>query len=235
MATVDLCCLANSRKLQGRCVAGIDFAQGCWVRPVSRLENHILTYRHYQLPPPLWETKVFDQVRIELEGPCPECHHPEDCYIGSASWELLQRPSMPEELKNLHDRLEPFLTQCEYLFGTPEDRISFESFKIAPALASLALARVEQLWFKTTDHDGKRKNRVHFSCNGHAYNLSLTDPAWEHKLALMPPASYPAAKLDIPANAEIWMTLSLGEPYQGECYKLAATIMVWERGSGNKD
>jgi len=227
MATIDLCCLANSRKLQGRCVAGIDLANGRWVRPVSRLEFRILTYRHYQLPPPLWETKVLDQVRIPLEKPCPECHHPEDCYVGSAAWKLLHRPETPEELKRLHDSLRPFLVEEEYLFGTPEDRISFESFKATPAPASLLLARVEQLWFRTADNEGKRRNRVHFYYRGHPYNISLTDPEWEHKLALLPPASYPAAKLDIPADAEVWMTLSLGEPYQGECYKLAATIMVW--------
>jgi hypothetical protein len=227
MAMVDLCCLANSRKLQGRCVAGIDFVGKRWIRPVSRLEFRILTYRHYQLPPPLWETKVLDQVRIPLEKPCPECHHPEDCYVGGAPWKLLHRPATPEELHQLHDRLEPFLTQDEYLFGTPEDRIPHETFKSAPAAASLVLARVEQLWCRTVDHEGKRKNRVHFFYNGHPYNLSLTDPAWEQQLALLPPASYPAAKLDIPAGAEIWMTFSLGEPYQGECYKLAATVMVW--------
>jgi len=136
MAAVDLCCLANSRKLQGRCVAGIDLATGRWIRPVSRLEFRILTYRHYQLPPPMWETKVLDQVRIPLEKSCPECHHPEDCYVGSAAWELLHRPATPAELKLLHDRLQPFLAEDEYLFGTPEDRISYETFKSTPAAAS---------------------------------------------------------------------------------------------------
>jgi len=78
-----------------------------------------------------------------------------------------------------------------------------------------------------TDHEGKRKNRVYFYYNDNPYDLSLTDPAWEQRLALISPGKYPAAGLDIPAGAETWLTLSLGEPYQGECYKLAATVLVW--------
>ena len=32
-------CLANSRKLSGRCVAGKEIGTNCWIRPVSDREN----------------------------------------------------------------------------------------------------------------------------------------------------------------------------------------------------
>jgi len=43
MATVKrIVCLANSRKLQGRCIAGREIVQGkpgAWIRPVSAREH----------------------------------------------------------------------------------------------------------------------------------------------------------------------------------------------------
>jgi len=51
MATVKrIVCLANSRKPNGRCVAGVELSGGrpvAWIRPVSRTTRLLQTYRRY--------------------------------------------------------------------------------------------------------------------------------------------------------------------------------------------
>jgi hypothetical protein len=46
--TKRIICLANSRKLSGRCLAGREFVDGCagdWIRPVSSREHEEVSER----------------------------------------------------------------------------------------------------------------------------------------------------------------------------------------------
>lgn len=226
MAHMELCCLANSRKLSGRCIAGIDFTGKRWVRLVSREKTGELKYWHYQLPAPHMHTRLLDLIRVDVVKPCPECHHPEDYLIANAKWQLSHRP-VTAELLPLRDRLRPFLCLDPYLFGTPEDRLPFEAFRKAPAVASLAVVRVDDLCWRIIEKAGNRRNRAHFVYQGTTYDLSLTDPIWEEKLAELPVGNHRPEKTGIARGAEIWVVSSLGEPYQGDCYKLAATVIAW--------
>ena len=48
--TVDLLCLANSRKDGGRCIAGVRLDDGGWLRPVGSGAHGALVPRDYLLP-----------------------------------------------------------------------------------------------------------------------------------------------------------------------------------------
>jgi hypothetical protein len=49
MPTVEIICLANSRKHSGRCVAGLRTDGQGWIRPVGPSDNGTLFPWHYTL------------------------------------------------------------------------------------------------------------------------------------------------------------------------------------------
>ncbi|MGH8387551.1 MAG: dual OB domain-containing protein, partial [Pseudomonas sp.] len=76
-------CLANSRKLSGRCVAGLELTSGgksIWIRPVSsrlggELSDNDRRYKNGQ------EVQVLDKVSIVFKGPIPHGFQPENHLI----------------------------------------------------------------------------------------------------------------------------------------------------------
>jgi hypothetical protein len=215
--------------MQGRCIAGIHFASGQWIRPVSRCPNRELYERHYQLPSPWGAARVLDTVQIGFISRLREPHHPEDCLIDCSRWTMRQRPESPAELRQLREQLTPLLYQQEYLFGSPDDCVPSMEFANTPAQASLALIHPSAFSWHITLRDEKRRHRVCFTYRGHFYNIGLTDPCWEQRLAQLPFGSHAPAATGIAPGSEIWLTVSLGEPFHGDCYKLAAAVIVWPR------
>ena len=64
---------------------------------------------------------------------------------------------------------------------------------------------------------GKMKARAEFDFNGCLYNLSVTDPEAESRLFRKGEGKYPIARP--------YLCVSLGEPFKGYCYKLAAAVI----------
>ena len=70
MEKVIVLCLANSKKLAERCVAGIDVRTGEWVRPVSRIgKQGAVPFRERQIDSA--EPQLMDLIEMDLayEGP----------------------------------------------------------------------------------------------------------------------------------------------------------------------
>jgi Dual OB-containing domain len=104
-------CLANSRKYQGRCVAGLEWdgKRPCaWIRPVSGLEKGVLVYERLCGNANGRDPRLLGLLEIEFLVPHPhafqtENHRIDPCkrwtYRGSAKWEQLlpavQRPNGP--------------------------------------------------------------------------------------------------------------------------------------------
>lgn len=68
-------CLANSRKFNGRCVAGIELVDrrpSRWIRPVSsrRTREVAENERRYEEGS---DPRVLDIMSVPLVGPAPEC------------------------------------------------------------------------------------------------------------------------------------------------------------------
>ena len=73
-------CLANSRKLAGRCVAGrkwIDGRPGGWIRPVSNRENQEVSEYERQYEDGS-DPRVLDIVDVPLLEPRPLDHQTEN-------------------------------------------------------------------------------------------------------------------------------------------------------------
>ncbi len=226
MSTLEIICLANSRKKGGRCIAGVRTDGGGWVRPVASRassEQGELHPQHYRLSDGS-EPKILDILQIDLASPQPESHQPENWLVGNKQWE---RVSFPASL-DFSKLLVPIVARHPNLFGNPFHRVSCDSFFLQPSQASLTLVMPKNLrWCITTNTLGRRQSRAIFSLHGTSYNLVVTDTVWENLLSALPMGVHPAtaANLENFEPDKVLLTISLGEPYEGYCYKLVAAVL----------
>ena len=221
MKMVEICCLANSRKLGGRCVAGVHLPTGRWLRPVSRNTNRELEPRHYQLPLPWRETQVLDTIHLGLDARCPGCHHPEDWEMANVRWRLVQRPASVAELRQLRELLLPALYQENLLFGSADDHVPYAVLKAAPAPASLALIHPSRISWYIEAREEKRRYRACFTYHGIYYDIGLTDQVWEQRLEKLSPGNYSPGAAGLAVGSEIWLTVSLGD-------RLRVIVSSWQ-------
>jgi hypothetical protein len=220
MPDFEIICLANSRKHSGRCVAGLRTDGRGWLRPVTT--EGPLNRRHYVLDDNT-EAMVLDILNVNLERPDPKPYQPENWVIGSLPWQLVARPAQERYISFLREHIEP----GPQLFGNISDRLGLKTLQETPAIASLALVHPSDIsWIVTTSIKGKRQVRVRFSLQKIFYNLVITDPYWERRLSLLLEGYYNSSQIGIESINEILFTISLGGPFQGECYKLVASVII---------
>ncbi len=66
--------------------------------------------------------------------------------------------------------------------------------------------------------NAKRRVQASFSFDGTDYALWVTDPIVERQYLAKPDDEYPLR--------DVYLTISIGEPYQDYCYKLVATVIT---------
>src|SRR5207302_8024770 len=123
MPSLDLICLANSRKLSARCIAGLRTDTGEWIRPVSQAEHGELTYLQRSLGIE-GEPQNFDVIRMGFAKPMPIPSQPENWLVDGTAWKLLDRPAPP----NLHKLVRDAVHLNDHLFGSLSDRIDALTF-----------------------------------------------------------------------------------------------------------
>lgn len=229
MPLLHMICLANSRKLKGRCIAGVRTDGKGWVRPVTLHDYGALSPAECTLDDGS-EPQMLDLIEVDLAEPRPEPRQPENWLLGRRSWRLIARPA-PDELRPL---LRPCLVRGPLLFGDESDRIPYATFRWAPAPASLAFVAPKYVqWRITVDlyHPAKLKVRACFTLGGAQYDLALTDPRCEQQLAGLPPGLYPFSAAGFAHDDWPLLTISLGEPFGADqcCYKLVAGVTAVPR------
>jgi hypothetical protein len=218
MPVFELICLANSRKLGQRCVAGLTADTAEWIRPVSQAPHGELTYHHRNLGP-AGDPQNFDIIRIGLAKHSPTSSQPENWLIDGSGWQLVSRPAA----SSLHALLNSAVHTEGKLFGTISDHVPVATFSSIPASKSLALVKPESSrWF--TNRYGKA--RVLFTTAGHTYDLAVTDPPFEAQIRALEGGHHKSTALGIENEDRVLFTISLGEPFEGNCYKLVAAVLV---------
>ena len=173
-------CLANSRKLSGTCVAGLEVTGvqvGGWIRPVSsRLHGEISDYD--QTLENGARPTLLDIVEIHMIEPRPDgCQSENHLIDDSLYWQIMGR--FPKQ------RLLQYCTAPNPLWenglrstnGT-NDRIPERRAASLPS--SLVLVEPTQLTIVVAQgHKGRRQVRAVFGVAGEVYNLGVTDPAIE--------------------------------------------------------
>ena len=219
-------CLANSRKLHGRCVAGrewLDGRPGRWIRPVSDREHQEVSEYERQYEDGS-DPKVLDVIDVPVLGPRPDGCQSENWLLDpECYWEKVGRLSW-FDLPAVVDPRAPLWLDAGSTYHGRNDRIPLDA--VDSVADSLKLIHVDQLSlsvFRPDEAFGNAKRRVQcrFTFAGRQYWLWVTDPVYERRYLAKLDGEYPIG--------ECFLTVSLGEPYGGAVYKLIASIITIER------
>ena len=215
----EIICLANSRKYLGRCIAGKELrAQkpGGWIRPVSSREMGEFTFPEISFfngEPP----KLLDIVAVPLLKHSPHTYQTEN-YLVDPGQRWLKRGLWPASaLAELCDAVDALWLNGYHSVGGHNDRIP-QDITETQISSSLLFIKPERLAFIVREEFNAKKIRAEFTFKRNVYRLMVTDPAVEKRYLSHKSGAHQVN------NAEVYLCLSLGEPFQGHCYKLVASV-----------
>ncbi|MCY4437564.1 MAG: hypothetical protein OXE05_09565 [Chloroflexi bacterium] len=216
-------CLANSRKEGDRCIAGkellADGSPGPWVRPVSDREDEAVDERERQYAGGS-EPRVLDVIDVPVREPRPKGYQQENWLLDpNRRWRKAERIG-PDALKGLAEPAGPLWINGYHTHHGRNDRLPLE--RAVSVKSSLQLIKVGKLVLdvfapRIEQGDFKRRIKGQFRYAGEEYRLWVTDPVYEQIYLNRPNARYQIG--------QCFLTVSLGEPYQGYAYKLIAAII----------
>lgn len=215
-------CLANSRKLQGRCIAGRELVNGIpagWIRPVSDRPHEEVSENERQYEDGS-DPRVLDLIDIPLLEPWPKGYQQENWRIQSeAYWVKAGRFSWVD-LGQLADRSGTLWINGYRTYNGENDYVPLD--QAATLESSLKFVHIDHMTlnvFKPGEAFGNLKRRVQasFRFAGNRYALWVTDPIIERAFLARDDGEYPVG--------ESYLTISLGEPFDDRCYKLVAAVI----------
>ena len=222
LTTMHIVCLANSRKLSGRCIAGRIWKKssiGGWIRPVSeRLEREVSEYeRQYEDGS---DPKLLDIIKIPMLGAQPEGYQTENWLLDPAYYWEKKGVLELGELEDFVEPVSPLWMDGHSTFNGRNDYVPLdEANTLQTSLRFIAVGEMNVRVFAPGSAFGNSKRRVQgrFRHADTSYALWITDPVQERKWLAHPDGEYSVGKC--------YLTVSLGEPYEGSVYKLIAAVM----------
>lgn len=226
-AVKSILCLANSKKMSGRCVAGREVRSdgpGGWIRPVSARPTEEVSederqYRDGSDP------RLLDIIEVPLIRAVPHACQSENWLLDPGEyWSRVRRVGWAE-LQGYVEAPATLWTNGRSTYNGVNDEILQADADALPN--SLVLIRVPALELKVFAPGadfGNPKRRVQavFVYRLVRHALWVTDPVIEREFKAQPDGSYPLG--------ECCLCVSLGEPFQkrnGEScrYKLVAAVI----------
>jgi len=223
--TETFVCLANSRKHNGRCLAGKAFYNGSyskWIRPVTEHPSEELQSHEHCLQSGE-DSSILDLLEIKLLQPKAKQHQQEN-WLMDVSVPLKKKGSLSlEEVSQIVDT-------PSSLWGVGSSTKSgLNNFVPASEIRqfsnSLYLLDVNNFKVEIIEevYPYKRKTMVgFFSYKGADYKLKVTDPKFEEDFIDRPLGDYEIERT--------LLTISLGENFRDSYYKLIAGIIPIEYG-----
>lgn len=220
-------CLANSRKLGGHCIAGREWdgrRVGAWIRPVGSGERGEI-YKYECSFQDGSNPEVLDIIDVPLKQHCPKTYQSENwsvdpeyywVRVGRLTWQSLAR--LCEE---------PSRLWVNGYGGYPGENDRIPLCEAERLKHSLVLLKVRSIVITTVTRSDDRRRKVYgeFVHKHVRYRLSVTDPVIEQFYLAKPDGRYEIG--------ECYLTISLGEDFEGFCYKLiAAIIEPWRCTAG---
>jgi hypothetical protein len=212
--------VANSRKMGGRCVAGVSLHTGRFVRPVSPHGDGELSEVE------CWvggrTPRLLDVVSFAHRGPDGDPAQPENVVIADAPWKL-EGPGHRGQALQLLLKLADKRTA---LFGN-RGRAVLETIAAEGLDASLALIEPKRLRFghgpQAEAHAGSP--RALFEFGGQDWSLPVTDFDFGPKILRMPEGVYGWEALGFDEPKRTLLTTSLGTAHEGWHHKLVAAVL----------
>jgi putative nucleic acid modification protein with dual OB domain len=220
MPTGEMIVLANSRKMGGRCVAGISLETGKWVRPVSSRSEGELSPGDCAVEgrPP----RPLDVVRFPYRHRLKDPAQPENVLIDDGGWELASMVKPGEA----HDLLGQYLVPGPALLGGTEKGVA-DAVAQKGLDASLCLVEPGSIEFVSEPPfapGSRRRARAVFDLDGQWYDLGITDSLVAPRLKSAEYGRYSALDLDFSDPAHTLLTVSMTEPLNKTRWKLAAAV-----------
>lgn len=214
-------CLANSRKLSGRCLAGIQVNAKVnidgkisvqpiivtkWIRPVFEAD-------HGQLPNGLVaRIKLLDLVSIDITEAVPEGFQSENVHFVHSSIKVLGNIGLNQDNINKLIRKD-----YEYIFGN--NKKFLDAAEIVNINHSLLLIKVHTPQFiSSTSMNGSIQIRVRFEYKSHTYDLPITDLVFN--------GIFQTKEETLKDISCFYFTISLGVKFNELYYKLVAGILA---------
>ena len=223
MPTVKrIICLANSRKLSGRCVAGkmlLGAQPAEWIRPVSERENQEVSEYERQYEDGS-DPQVMDIMDVPLIKPLPSEYQQENWLLNPEYyWKKVGRAAWPD-LQPLVDSDADLWINNHSTFSGQNDKIPLpEATALEDSLRLIHMESVALSVFKPGAKFGNDKRRVQgrFQYCGVEYGLWITDPGYERAYLKKPDGTY--------TIGESYLAISIGEPFNDYCYKFIASVI----------
>lgn len=224
MSTIRrIVCLANSRKVSGRCIAGKEIGAGTsgqWIRPVSARATGEISEeeRRYEDGS---TAQVLDVIDVPLMGHAAGGHQVENYLIDLHGYWVKVGAMPRSSLGQLTDHPETLWKNGDSTLAGQNDRVRIEAGRV-PA-GSLYLISPERLAVHVLSETAgliklRRRVRTSFFYGSTRYNLVVTDPGVEKAFLAKPDGSY--------SLNDAYLCVSLSEAYSdGYGYKLVAAII----------
>lgn len=214
--------LANSRKLAGRCVAGLDLSDESsikWIRPVSSRPHGEVSERERQFENGA-DPRLLNLVTIPLLRAVPSGHQSENWLLDPERYWCLEGQLAHNELHQFVDQRDLWLASSDSTYHGAYDRVS--EGNVATIADSLRLVRVDDLSYRvfapgSNFGDPKRCVQASFTHLGVEYRMRVTDPIVEREYLALANGLY-----DVGAA---FLTVSLAELWEGYGYKVVAAVL----------
>lgn len=214
-------CLANSRKLAGRCIAGkvVDDARE-WIRPVSGREHEEVSKgeRQYENGS---DPAVLDVIDVPVMEHRDGTYQSENWLLDdSYYWTKIRRLKW-RHLAGYEDQPRPLWTNEHRTFHGLNDQIALDEANfLTDSLRLIQVPEITIRVFRPGAQFGNNKRRAQgsFEYIGDSYRLWITDAAIEDTYLRKDDGLY--------VRGTSYLAISLGEPYQGNVYKLIAAIIT---------
>lgn len=223
MGNIEIVCLANSRKISGRCIAGKIIESKKWIRPVSNRDGEEISeeerrYKNGQMP------KLRDIISIPIKEHRPKFFQNENYLIDDAYYW--------GKTDVFNGNLKDYLDYPQYLWGTDSSSNQGENDRIPEENCSnyndslylikpQTLKIIVQVEYPGYEYE-KRKVRAEFKYNDTIYIFPVTDPVIEQKYLSGGDGDF------ILHTENIYLCVSVGLPYNDFCYKFLASIIETE-------
>lgn len=220
-------CLANSRKLSGRCIAGkeVDGGKiGSWIRPVSDRASHEISENDMQYENGQ-SAKLLDIITIPMIEPRPHAYQTENHLIAADYYWVSKSRATWQQVVAGTDAVQGSL------WPNGDSSYHGSNDKVAQAIAnglpnSLLLiepAKLDLFVGKESVYGGgsKRAIRATFTFNKAQYRFMVTDPWIEEKYFGGPDGTYPIENCRL--------CVSLAEIIGGSATKLVAAVITPDR------
>jgi len=234
MTTVKrIVCLANSKKMSGRCLAGRELSAGGagqWIRPVSSRPSEEVSEDERQYDDGK-DPRLLDVIDVPLLQPVPHACQTENWLLDSSQyWRRIRRANWSELQAYVEDPPTLWVNGYSTYHGEHDEIPQAEADQLPRSLYLIRVTGVDLRVFAPQEAFGNPKRRVQarFQHGDVKYSLWITDPDIEREYKALNDGSY--------VLGQCCLTVSLGEPYRAKGsdyrYELVAAVIQRPGDSG---